>query len=266
MRAEEVWQPSKRLDRGNAAEQILVDLREGILSGRLARGAKLPTEKKLADAYGVSGPTVREAIRGLTTTRLIEVRHGSGAYVTADPDQLIAVSLVSMIQLERVGVSDLLGVLNALNVYAAELAAVHATTADIAAMRESLDVISKTSKPEEIAEGLTRFLSVLSEAGGNPILAALCRFLARIQIGLARKSSGQSLESWRKTTSKLTKTRKGLVDAIEGRDREAARTAARAYGEQSRDVIADSQSVKTALMSGSAMAELLESLLKHEAT
>ncbi len=264
MHAEEIWQPSKRLDRGNAAEQILVDLREAILSGRLPRGAKLPTEKKLADAYSVSGPTVREAIRGLTTTRLIEVRHGSGAYVTADPDQLIAVSLQSMIQLERVGVPDLLGVLNALNVHAAELAAVHATKADIASMRESLEVISKTSNPEEIAEALTRFLSVLSEAGGNPLLAALCRFLARIQIGLARKSSGRSLESWRKTTSKLTKARKALVDAIEARDRDAARAAARAYGLQSLDVITASPSVKTALIDASAMAELLASLPERD--
>jgi GntR family transcriptional repressor for pyruvate dehydrogenase complex len=171
-----------------------------------------------------------------------------------------------MIQLERIGVPDLLGVLNALNAYAAELAAVHATKADVASMRESLDVISKTSDPEEIAEALTRFLSVLSESGGNPLLAALCRFLARIQIGLARQSSGQSLESWRKTTTKLTKARKGLVDAIEARDRDAARAAARIYGEQSRDVITASPSVKTALMGAPAMAELLASLLEHKAT
>jgi len=78
---------TKRSVRGNAAEHVHGDLRDAILSGQFAKGSRLPTEKQLAESYGVSGPTVREAIRGLTTARLIEVRHGSGAYVTADSDQ-----------------------------------------------------------------------------------------------------------------------------------------------------------------------------------
>jgi GntR family transcriptional repressor for pyruvate dehydrogenase complex len=78
------WQPTRQLTRGNAADQILEDLRGRILGGQLTRGTRLPTAKQLAEGYGVSGPTIREAIRGLTTAQLVEVRHGSGAYVTAD--------------------------------------------------------------------------------------------------------------------------------------------------------------------------------------
>ena len=111
------------LRRGRMAEQIIDDLRERILGGSLVRGAKLPTERELAQAYGVSGATVREAMRALAAAHMIEVRHGSGAYVTADAEQLIAQSLHSMIQIERIGARDILGVLAALNVYGAELAA-----------------------------------------------------------------------------------------------------------------------------------------------
>src|SRR5258707_12847644 len=91
------WSPERRLERGNAAEQILESLRAQILGGRLRRGAKLPTEKQLAGSFGVSGATVREAIRGLVTMGLIEVRHGSGAYVTGDIDRLVGQPLRSII-------------------------------------------------------------------------------------------------------------------------------------------------------------------------
>src|SRR6266853_2308771 len=90
-------QTYRPVERGRVAEQILDDLRNQILDGTLSRGTKLPTERELAEAYGVSGATMREAIRALAAMRLVEVRHGSGAYVTADSGQIIAMSLNSML-------------------------------------------------------------------------------------------------------------------------------------------------------------------------
>jgi len=81
----ETARPFRVLPRGGAAEQILEDLRARILEGELLRGARLPTEKQPAQGYGVSGRTVREAIRGLTTANLIALvrvgRHISTASV-----------------------------------------------------------------------------------------------------------------------------------------------------------------------------------------
>ena len=107
------WKPSGPLVRGNAVGQILDDMRSQILSGRIPRGTKLPSEKHLADAYGVSGATVREALRGLATSELVEVRHGSGAYVTAQADRLLHASLQAVIQIERMGAGEVLDVLGA---------------------------------------------------------------------------------------------------------------------------------------------------------
>ncbi|WP_175425577.1 FadR/GntR family transcriptional regulator [Trinickia violacea] len=226
------WQPSKRLDRGNAAEQILEDLREQILSGQLARGAKLPTEKQLAQAYGVSGPTIREAIRGLTTACLVEVRHGSGAYVTAEVDQLIAVSLRSMIQMERVGIRQVLDVLGALVEHAAGLAAKQASEEDINAMQEILESIAQAKEASQISVSLMQFVEALGNASGNPLVAALCRFLFGVQIGLATQLLGTSFAPLRKAAGKLAKDRQAVVDAIATRDPEAARSAARTYHER----------------------------------
>ena len=57
------------LQRGNAADQVFVKLREQILQGTLARGTKLPSERELAQRYQVSAPTIREAVRGLAAVR-----------------------------------------------------------------------------------------------------------------------------------------------------------------------------------------------------
>ena len=226
------WQPSKRLDRSNAAEHILEDLREQILNGRLPRGAKLPTEKQLALAYGVSGPTVREAIRGLTTACLVEVRHGSGTYVTADADQLIGDSLRSMIQMERIGIREVLGVLGALVEYAAGLAADNASGDDVATMQQILDGITQAKEPTEIVAGLTQFVDALGSASGNPLVAALCRFFFGVQMGLAAQLLSSSFALLRKAAGRLAKDRQAVVDAVASRDAEGARAAARAYHER----------------------------------
>lgn len=260
---ETAWQPSRRLERGNAAEQILDDLRDRILGGQLPRGSKLPTEKQLAEAYGVSGPTIREAIRGLSTSRLVEVRHGSGAYVTADSDQLIGMSLSSMMQLERVGFADVLSVLAVLMTHAAELAAAKASDENIEALRAALDRVDTGADSATIADGLRAFIDALASASGNALLAVLCRFLASVQISLAKELSGDSLDVWKKTTGKLARERRRLVDAIATRDAAAAREAAHLYSARSAKIITSMPAALDTTLSDRTMAGLLGSLIQQ---
>jgi GntR family transcriptional regulator, transcriptional repressor for pyruvate dehydrogenase complex len=251
---------SMRLARGNAADQIVDHLRQQILSGAVPRGSKLPTEKQLADAYDVSGATVREAIRGLATVRMVDVRHGSGAYVTADADQMIAVSLRSMIQLERIGFPQVLGVLGALNAYAAELAATHATKADIAALEAALDEVDEGRSVGSISGGLSHFVAALASASGNPLLAALTRFLASLQFGLAFEMTPDSVVAWRRTTRKLTKERHDLIDAIRARDPERASAAASHYHVRALKVISALPGAETTRLTDPVLAGFLEAL------
>ena len=58
---------------------------EAIAGGRYAVGDRMPAERELAVEFGVSRPTVREAIIALEVQGLVEVRVGSGAYVLALP-------------------------------------------------------------------------------------------------------------------------------------------------------------------------------------
>ncbi|GAA0770450.1 GntR family transcriptional regulator [Ideonella azotifigens] len=212
------------LARGGAAEQILDDLRERILSREFSRGDKLPTEREMAASYQVSGATVREAIRALATIHMVEVRHGSGAYVTADAGQLIAQSLDSMIKLEKIGTQDVLGVLSALNAHAAELAAVRGTEAQITNMQDALTQIEQGSTCEDFEVGLKRFLDGLADASHNALLIATCKFLSGLQIDMTRQLAGGSVKRWRQATGLLAADRRKLVTAIARHDANKART------------------------------------------
>lgn len=67
-------------------EDIASQIQEAILSGTLNVGDRLPNERELGAVFGVSRPTLREAIRGLESAGLVEVRRGtSGGTFVAEP-------------------------------------------------------------------------------------------------------------------------------------------------------------------------------------
>src|ERR1700733_9227361 len=82
--------PARGVSRATAADQIIEQLRTQILTGAVALGAKLPTERELGLEFGVSSPTIREALRALSSMGLIEARRGSGAYVAPNLGRIIA--------------------------------------------------------------------------------------------------------------------------------------------------------------------------------
>ena len=223
---------------------MLVDLRERILSGEIARGEKLPTERELAATYGVSSATVREAIRGLATARLLEVRHGSGAYVTAKVDQLVGMPLRSIIAMERISMPQVLAVYGAINAYAAELAARQATPEQVNELQQAQDDIARAKSLPAISEALTRFLHTLARCSENALLVALCRFLAGMQIGLATELSGGSYKLRLNNSAKLAGERQALIDAIKRKDEAGARRAAEHYGQKALAVLSALPSCK----------------------
>ena len=69
------------LRRSSLAELAVSQLRDQVLSGQWAVGARLPAETELAQRLEVGRSTVREAVRALVHAGLLETRQGSGTYV-----------------------------------------------------------------------------------------------------------------------------------------------------------------------------------------
>jgi GntR family transcriptional regulator len=69
---------------GALYQQVAAAIREAILSGEFAPDSLLPSEAQLMARFGVSRPTVRNAISALRAEGLIDVRHGKGSFVRSD--------------------------------------------------------------------------------------------------------------------------------------------------------------------------------------
>lgn len=68
-------------------EQIVDQIVRMVMTGELKRGDKLPSERQLKELFNVSRASLREALRILSTLGIIEVRAGSGIYVTKETGQ-----------------------------------------------------------------------------------------------------------------------------------------------------------------------------------
>lgn len=74
----------KRIARRSVPDEIYEQLVDDVLTGELAPGSALPAERQLAEALGVSRPTVREAVQRLARAGLVEIRQG-GSTTVRDP-------------------------------------------------------------------------------------------------------------------------------------------------------------------------------------
>lgn len=65
-------------------QRLAQQIEQSIRAGQFGPGTRLPAERDLAEKFKVSRPTVREAMIALEIRGLVEVRHGSGVYVSGD--------------------------------------------------------------------------------------------------------------------------------------------------------------------------------------
>ncbi|HEY3791100.1 MAG TPA: GntR family transcriptional regulator, partial [Bradyrhizobium sp.] len=211
-------QPSAKLYRRRVADQIVEDLRARIVSGALPDGAQLPSERELASHYDVSSPTIRESVRVLSAMGLISTRNGARTTVTARGDALLAMSIASVVQFEKMNAADVFGVLEALYAYVVKLAVERASDVEIASLREAAEQAGEIIDVESGAAALVHYYAALAALSHNQLLAALCRSITEIKIGLAVKLSGGSIEAWRRVAGSAHRVRMDIVDAIARRD------------------------------------------------
>ena len=128
----------------SAREQVARHLRRLIFDGELAVGARLPSEERLGEMFGVSRATVREALRTLAAENLIETTRGSsgGSRVAAPSLGSLAATLESNMRLlvaaEDVTLPELLEARRTLEVPATSLAAARRDDEDLGRMRAAL--------------------------------------------------------------------------------------------------------------------------------
>ncbi|MBP2837169.1 MULTISPECIES: FadR/GntR family transcriptional regulator [Dickeya] len=154
--------------------QISTLLINCIRNGQFAAGQLLPSERELAKQLGVSRSSIREALIALEITGWVEIRTGNGVYVN---DPLPEAPSVVLPEDEF----SLRAFIQARQVYEAmmaELAAVHATDEQRAALQEITRDLSRLHiNDAQFLYEDKRFHLLVSEMSGNEVLQDMMEYL-----------------------------------------------------------------------------------------
>jgi DNA-binding FadR family transcriptional regulator len=169
-------------------DQVESQLREAILNGNFAQGEKLPAETELASQFGVSRPTVREALGALVTSGLIRKIPGvtGGSFVnTVTPDslsQMLSESMDTIVRIGALSIDEITEVRRVLEIPAAQWAARNRTQADLDEMKRVVEIQKKTTIDDpDIPSYDLRFHSIFMMSTSNPILSDMVNII-RIRI------------------------------------------------------------------------------------
>jgi len=205
--------------------QVADQIRVRIEAGELVVGGRLPAERDLAERFGVSRPTVREALIVLEVEGYIQIRMGSGVYIAQKPASMPAILPADEVD----GPFEILQARCIVESAIAEEAARHATPQGIARPDEMLARMEQAAEQPERAIAADRALpAAIADMLGN---SALRHFISLL-IDKRTSPYFQKLASYFEgphTWQRAVEEHKAIRDAIAAGDPSAAREAMRRH-------------------------------------
>jgi DNA-binding FadR family transcriptional regulator len=214
------------VERSKLYEQIVEQIQGRIVRGELRAGDRLLPERELGASFGASRTAVREALKTLAQMGLVEIHQGRGAVVADNTSDAMRSSLGLMLRVSHLNSPDALVELREIiEPEIAALAAARATDAHIAALRDAVDTMERSLRlADAYIAADTRFHRTLALATQNPLIVSLVDSI----VGLLAEQRTLifSVPGGPERGQVFHKT---LLDAVERRDIELARTAMRAH-------------------------------------
>jgi GntR family transcriptional regulator, transcriptional repressor for pyruvate dehydrogenase complex len=161
-----------------AFEEIADQIRAELSSGRLKVGSKLPAERMLAEQFGVSRNTLREALRSLEHAGLIRLQKGAtgGAFISERSGETVMTGLMDMYRLGAIHPAQLTEARIWLESIVVREACKRATAADLRALNDNIAAAEKalaTGEFVERAEINIEFHRILTRITANPIMVTV---------------------------------------------------------------------------------------------
>ncbi|KRE76349.1 FadR/GntR family transcriptional regulator [Arthrobacter sp. Soil763] len=208
-------------------DALLQDIEADLRSGKIKLGDRLPGERTLAENYGISRASVREAIRILDAMGVVRSSVGSGptsgAIVISDPSAGLSSALRLHVASSRLPVEDIVQTRILLETWTAQAGAARsggeAELEQAARLLEAMDdpAIDRATFHELDA----RFHVALSSLAGNAVVATMMESLSGSIVGYV-KGAMDAMESWPEVLAVLRSQHHGIFDAVEARDGELA--------------------------------------------
>ena len=202
------------------ASRLVADVREALFERRYKAGDFLGTEKDLAARHGVSRMVARDALRTLEGLGIVEISRGAGggARITRGNPQLFAEALAVQLELADIEREEIMTAQDAVEGLAAELAARHATSDQVALLKKLL------IQAEGLLDDLDAFTRLslqfhlgVAEASHNRVLHYQLISLQHV----SWPSRNRTLN--RAVAKKILEAHRKLVALIEARDAGGAR-------------------------------------------
>lgn len=210
-------------------------IRQQIVAKEFVVGQRLPTERELAASNDVSRNVVREAIRLLVREGLVDVKQGSGTYVTDGTSKALSewLNLTFALAGGKDALAQLVEARNIIEPTLAALAAERATEDDIREMRaaiEEMDLVS--DDPDAFIEADQRFHLMVARASYNSVVPLMLGPI--VDLLKAQRSEVFRTED----TSPAQGFHRAIIDAIERRDSQSAFASMKAHLKQIGEAIA----------------------------
>jgi GntR family transcriptional regulator, transcriptional repressor for pyruvate dehydrogenase complex len=209
------WSPVRRI---RTHEQVVAQIQEKILDGELRVGTKLPSERELVEALGVSRSSVREALRSLEAMGIIDTHWGSGresgAVVSSRSADAIATLLRLHVALVEIELPHLIDVRVQLERHAVVGAAWRCSGEELAGLRSLVESMQPGRVSSvEFNELDTEFHVSIARASGNGLVVTLMQAL-RDAVKAEMVRAFTAIEDWRSVGVRLVAEHAGIVDAI----------------------------------------------------
>ena len=166
-------------NRPNLSNQLANGVIELIRVRGLGPGDRLPTARELAESFEVATPTMREALRRLQATGVIDIRHGSGIYVLR-AEQRLVVANPGYGDLETHTILQILDARLLVEPHLAALAARNVDPTNLASIEDVIEQAASEIRLRDYLESNVRFHTLIARASGNLVLAQFIESLIEL--------------------------------------------------------------------------------------
>lgn len=164
--------------RNTAPEMVVEQMLKKISSGEIATGTRLPSQRELAQSFGVGRSSIREALNALAVMGYLDVQQGRGTFVSRELPGTDPSMAKLKTALEAGSLLDLIELRETLECRAAELASERIEPRHLSQLRKSIqDMEESADDYQRFLKADLRFHTTLAEATGNRIFSEMLRFL-----------------------------------------------------------------------------------------
>lgn len=208
------------------SSEVAKALLDAVFSGQIKPGTRMPSERQLAESFGVGRFVVREALKSLGLLGLLEVRQGDGTYVRSPDSSLLPRVVEWGLLVGEQRTSDLVETRKHIEPITARLAAERRSDDQLAIIRDHLHGMRDATNTDEFVDADVAFHLSIAGATGNTVLSNMISSISSL------------LNVWIRNVMDAAPSREPsyrehvpIYEAIEVRDGDAAGEAMRTHME-----------------------------------